>query len=132
MLSFERMESIKKDLSPDGPGLFPRQYVQILVYEIERLKEEADWIRTKLNMPLDTPFVSGKGPTLAGAMHVVCSHAHGYETYITAFKCNDQQGEIARLTVENAKLKEDMASAADRILKQSDLLGRRAEKGGGG
>jgi hypothetical protein len=67
--------------------------------ECDKLREESQWIRTKLELPPDTPFVSGGGDTLAGAMHVVCDYAHGYLTYIAAYKCNDKQGEIARLTV---------------------------------
>jgi hypothetical protein len=81
--------------------------------QASKLGEEAAWVRKKLGLPEDTPFVSGNGPTLAGMMHVVCSHAHGYETYIKAYKCDDKQGEIARLTVEVAALREER----DRLVK---------------
>lgn len=70
----------------------------------QRLQEEASWVRRKLALPEHTPLFTGGGTTLAGTLHVVCSHAHGYQTYIKAYKCNDKQGEIARLTVENARL----------------------------
>jgi hypothetical protein len=80
--------------------------------KIERLREEAKWIRTKLGLPENAPFAGSftadgtEVPTLAGAMHVTCSHAHGYMTYIESHRCDDKQGEIARLTVENKKLRE--------------------------
>lgn len=79
--------------------------------EVERLKEEHDWIRTKLGLPLDTPFISGKGDTLAGRMHVVCSNADGYVRYIAAYRCNDKQGEIARQSVELASLRLQLSQA---------------------
>lgn len=67
------------------------------------LAEEAAWIRRKLGLPEDCPFLGGP-PSVAGAMHVVCSNAHGYTTYIEAFRCDDKQGEIARLAVARDKL----------------------------
>lgn len=57
-------------------------------------KYESRWIRRKLELP-----ANASTGDLQGQMHVVCSHAHGYMTYIKAFKCDDKQGEIARLTV---------------------------------
>lgn len=55
---------------------------------------EARWIRKKLNLPADA-----KTGVVQGAMHVQESHAHGYEAYITAYRCDDKQGEIARQSV---------------------------------
>ena len=80
-----------------------------LTAERDALREEADWVRKKLDLPADTPLFAGAGKTLAGTLHVLCSHAHGYETYIAAHKCNDKQGEIARLTVEIDRLRADYA-----------------------
>jgi hypothetical protein len=37
-------------------------------------------------------------------MHIVCSHAYGYETYIKAYRCDDKQGEIARQAVRIGEL----------------------------
>ena len=54
-----------------------------------------EWIKNKLGLPKDCHWQQ-----LFGQMHVTCSHAHGYDTYIAAYKCDDKQGEIARLTVE--------------------------------
>lgn len=65
---------------------------------------ERQWIRKKLNLAEDTPFVSGAGPSLAGEMHVVCSNAHGYQKYIVAHECDDKQGEIARQSVKIEEL----------------------------
>lgn len=98
----------------------PRDSESETAAELARLREESLWIRKKLNLPADTPFVSGAGPTLAGSMHVVCDHAHGYMTYITAYRCNDKQGEIARLTVA-CKQKEDAIRAALEAYRDRDL-----------
>lgn len=65
---------------------------------------ESRWIREKLNLPADATTSN-----VQGLMHVVCAHAHGYEAYIAAYKCNDKQGEIARLTVEVAELRAELA-----------------------
>lgn len=71
-----------------------------------------DWIRKKLKLPADAQMFSGEN-SIAGAMHVQEAHAHGYEKYIVAFKCNDKQGEIARLLVraETAERERDAAIA---------------------
>lgn len=57
-------------------------------------EQEAAWVREKWNLPPDASDID-----FYGAMNVGQSYAQGYETYITAFKCNDKQGKIARLTV---------------------------------
>lgn len=72
---------------------------------------DARWIREKLKLPAGCPVTK-----VQGAMHVICSHADGYERYITAFKCDDKQGEIARLTVEVDLLRnalKELAGMAD-------------------
>lgn len=66
-----------------------------------------NWIRAKLKLPAESQMFSGEH-TIAGALHVMAAHAHGYTTYIESYKCDDKQGEIARLTVENAALKEQL------------------------
>ena len=55
------------------------------------------WICRKLELPPGTQLVTGR-PTIAGEMHVRCSEAHGYSAYVTSHRCDDKQGEIARLT----------------------------------
>jgi hypothetical protein len=88
-----------------APGDRLRDAARRVVEERDRLQEEAAWVRAKLGLPADTPANSGKQEaTLYGTLHVLCSHAHGYETYIKAFKCDDKQGEIARLAVERDRL----------------------------
>lgn len=74
--------------------LLAQEFVKVRE-ESKRLREFRDWICTKLGLPLDA-----KDSQVYGAMHVACSHAHGYETYIQSHKCDDKQGEIARLTLE--------------------------------
>lgn len=86
------------------------QQIDRLKAEVERLKKESAWVRKKLDLPEDTPFVSGNSDTLAGAMHVVCAHAHGYITYIEAYRCDDKQGEIARLTVRAEAAESELAA----------------------
>lgn len=56
------------------------------------------WIRKKIGVPPDAEMFTGQ-ETIAGRLHVICSNSHGYLTYIVAYKCDDKQGEIARLTV---------------------------------
>ena len=98
------------------------------------LEKESKWVRVKLGIPEDTPFSSGDGETLCGTMHVVCSHAHGYDTYIVSNKCNDKQGEIARqavriaeLEIENARLESQSVLAkvreAHKRYDESGLIG---------
>lgn len=67
--------------------------------------EALAWIRRKLGLPADAQMFSGQ-TTIAGALHVLCSHAHGFDDYIRAHKCDDKQGEIARLTVQVRELEE--------------------------
>lgn len=64
----------------------------------EQAEAALAWIRTKLKLPADAEMFSGER-TIAGAMHVMEDHASGYEQYIVSYKCNDKQGEIARLSV---------------------------------
>jgi hypothetical protein len=75
-------------------------HVDVLSAEVNRLNEEMAWIRRKINVPEDAQMFVGAPNTIAGALHVLSSNAHGYITYIKAFKCDDKEGEIARLTVE--------------------------------
>jgi hypothetical protein len=67
--------------------------------KIEQLTMEAQWVRVKLGLAIDTPFNEGEGAMLTIALHQLTSEAHGYRAYIAAYKCDDKQGEIARLTV---------------------------------
>ena len=66
----------------------------------KRDNDEGDWIRKKLGLP--SSATSGE---LYGEMHVVCAHSVGYIRYIETYKCDDKEGEIARLTVELETLK---------------------------
>lgn len=87
--------------------------------ETERLPSERTdsehlaWIRTKLGLPPDAQMFSGH-PTIAGAMHVVCSNADGYTRYIASYKCDDKQGEIARQSVEIERLRARVAELEGR------------------
>lgn len=69
-----------------------------LVQERDEAVSALNWICRKLNLPEGTKLLTGE-QTIAGTMHNVCAAAHGYEAYIKAYKCDDKQGEIARLTV---------------------------------
>ncbi len=62
-------------------------------------KCEAAWVRRKLFLP-----ASASLQDVQVQMHILCSNAHGYVTYIQSHKCDDKQGEIARLSVANAAL----------------------------
>ena len=55
---------------------------------------ESRWIREKLGLP-----PTAKTGDVQGQMHILHSNAFGYVTYIAAYKCDDKQGEIARLSV---------------------------------
>lgn len=76
-----------------------RDALEVADEKIAELKEEADWVRKKLNLPVETTLTTTR-PSLAGELHVLCADAHGMRTYINAYKCDDKQGQIARLTVE--------------------------------
>jgi hypothetical protein len=67
---------------------------------IERLREEARWVRAKLGLPKDAPFARGRGATLCGKLHVLEDQARVYTRYIAAGKCDDKSGEIARQSAE--------------------------------
>jgi len=71
---------------------------------------EARWIREKLNLPADC-----KSSVVQGAMHVQESHAHGYEAYITAYRCDDKQGEIARQSVTIEEQAAEIAALRARL-----------------
>jgi len=77
--------------------------IDALQARIAELEYEARWIREKLKLPADTQLLRGE-KTLAGTMHVVCHRAHGYVAYIEAYKCDDKQGEIGRLSKRIADL----------------------------
>lgn len=90
------------------------------VEKLAELEEEAEWVRKKLELPEDTKTFTGD-ISLAGSLHVLCSHAHGYDKYITSYKCDDKQGEIARLTVKVQELEEKIEKLKPKTLKE--LLG---------
>lgn len=91
-----------------NPELMNHDAVRQLLVEcrdkLKSLDEEATWVRRKLGLSEDCGFVSGR-PTLAGEMHVVCADAHGMRKYISSHKCDDKQGEIARLSASLAKIR---------------------------
>ena len=60
--------------------------------------------------------------TIAGRLHNCDAWQHGYNTYIKAYKCDDKQGEIARLTVR-AEAAEGKAKALREAL---ELIIKRA------
>lgn len=59
--------------------------------------EALAWIRKKLGLPDNAQMTTGDD-TICGRLHVWDAHQHGYNAYITSYKCNDKQGKIARLT----------------------------------
>lgn len=63
-------------------------------------EEEVAWIRKKLGLEKESTWQE-----LFGKMHVVCSHSASFMRYIETYKCNDKEGEIARLTNELNLLK---------------------------
>ena len=83
-------------------------------FEIHRLESELAWIRKKLELPEDAQMFSGEH-TIAGALHSLSHEAHGYRTYITAYRCEDKQGEIARQSVKITELKSALAAERDHV-----------------
>ena len=63
--------------------------------ENERLTEQRQWVCRKLGLPENATW-----QILYGQMHITCSDAYGMKAYIKAYKCDDKQGEIARLSVQ--------------------------------
>lgn len=94
MLTGQELKEIKADLAQKTDTRAAR-----LVAEVDRLREEGAWVRKKLKLPEDTPLFTGGGVTLAGTLHVVCSHARGYEMLLsmTTFTITEpEQGEGGR------------------------------------
>lgn len=87
--------------------------IATLEREREQNRKDWAWVCRKIGIPEDSRLLSGD-QTVAGQLHVLCANAHGYKTYIAAFRCDDKQGEMARLTVER-----DEARAAYRNLLES-------------
>lgn len=89
----------------DKPTLDKLFDEELKVADLQRQLREATaalaWIRTKLKLPDDAQMFSGDR-TIAGALHVWDSHQHGYMAYIAAYKCNNKQGEIGRLSARLA------------------------------
>lgn len=86
------------------------------INEIEHLRHKAngfDWVLTKIrkHWPGYRPPTDGRGDVqdAQGSMHVLVAHAHGYEAYIAAHKCEDKQGEIARLAARVKELEQEIA-----------------------
>lgn len=70
-------------------------------------EESLAWIRKKIGVPEDAKMFSGK-ETIAGQLHVIFDHHQGYMNYITSYKCNDKQGEIARQSVRISELEREL------------------------
>lgn len=77
-------------------------------------RELIRWIKKKSELPLDCD-----DSKLMGQMRAICFAAQGYDAYIKAFKCEDKQGEISRLTVELAKARAE-AHATASVSERSD------------
>ena len=92
-----------------------------LAAEALRLREDMAWIRGKLKLPADTEMFKA-GESIAGALHVMESDAHGYKAYIAAYKCDDKQGEIARLTRKLVDLEAEQAVATAEVADSEEIL----------
>lgn len=99
----EAMKSGVKTELRDQETQSLRSQIATLTAERDEARKEGLWVRKKLDLPEDCEFTK-----LCGAMHVVHAHAHGYVTYIKTYKCEDKDGQIARLTVENGELKDQI------------------------
>lgn len=86
--------------------------ITTLERELDQMRKDWNWVCRKIGVPEDSKLLSGD-QTVAGQLHVLCSHAHGYKTYIEAFKCDDTQGTIARLTVKLAEAQEAFCALRD-------------------
>ena len=80
-------------------------------------QEALAWIRVKIGVPPDAQMFKGE-KTIAGQLHVICSHSDGYMKYITSYKCNDKQGEIARQSVRIAELETEKRALEQRCQAQ--------------
>lgn len=56
---------------------------------------ESRWVREKLKLSPDA-----KTSDVQGVLHVWDANQHGMTAYIAAYKCDDKQGEIARLAAK--------------------------------
>ena len=99
-----------------------------LTAERDELKEEADWVRKKLNLSPDTHFIKGSG-SLAGTLHLLCHRANGYTAYIESYKCDDLQGAIGRQTGEIETLPAERDELRATVSKLHVDLGQFREEG---
>ena len=100
--------------------------IATLEREREQNRKDWAWVCRKIGIPEDSRLLSGD-QTVAGTLHVLTSHAHGYKTYIAAFRCDDKQGEIARLTVEREEARAAYHKLYGRIGLVLELLGEGKE-----
>lgn len=85
-----------------------------LTERIAELEGDAQWVRRRLGKDDDLTFLE-----LCGELHVLTSHAAGYNKYITSYKCDDKQGEIAR---QHVKILEHEAREATLAAEVAALL----------
>jgi len=110
-----------------------REEIEQLRHENDDMAQALSWIRTKLGVPADAGMFTPNG--IAGMLHVWDAGNNGYQRYITAYKCDDKQGEIARQSVKIADQEKQLAStrstmhkianeSAKRLAENKDLLAR--------
>lgn len=80
--------------------------------ERDEANKEREWVRKKIKIASSAPITD-----VYGALHILEANSHGYLTYIKSFRCNDKQGEIARLTVERDALREELQTLKKTIRK---------------
>lgn len=93
--------------------------------ELGAERESLAWIRKKLELSADSKMFHGE-QTIAGTLHVVWSHHQGMR-YIVSHKCDDKQGEIARLSVSLADALNRAAAAEQRVEELTAELKRKGE-----
>lgn len=75
----------------------------------EAAEQQLEWIKHKIRTGWSGYRKTHDEESLdiKASMHVLASHAHGYEAYIAAGKCEEPAGEIARLGVRAEQLQRD-------------------------
>lgn len=106
------MSTAEDTVHRDLEVLAKRQGIRIqeLTAELARLTHETQWVRKKIGVP-ESAIIGD----VQGALHVLCSNAHGMTEYINAGKCDDKEGQIARQSVEIVKLKAELAALESRF-----------------
>lgn len=69
--------------------------------DFKKVEQDFCWVKAKLGLPRNASIQD-----IQGEMHILKHKSDGFTAYIESYKCDDKQGEIARLTKELEQCRE--------------------------